>query len=59
MANRNYDFQKAHKNKEARLRWIGVQPLICCTPARFHVQRGNRVWNALDKGMGIGRGLVR
>lgn len=55
MAKQSYDSQKRWKQQQDLLRMHGVAPLLCTTPGRFKVQRGNYVGN----GLGVHRGMPR
>lgn len=44
-----FDLRATQKNRENRNRRRGMQLLICNSPARFHVSRGNTVANGLTR----------
>ncbi len=53
---KQFDIRKAQHLQEAKNAGKGLQLLIKNSGARFHVQRGNRVWNSLARGMAFPRG---
>ncbi len=53
---KQFDIRKAQQLQEAKNAGKGLQHLIKNSGARFHVQHGNRVWEAAARGMAFPRG---